>query len=536
MNLLSIAVPVTLLLAATTASAQQPYWPLAQGARWELKSNNQSMAYEVVNVRGDVYEVRWDNPWVKATFFFKVSGNQIHLDTLDMGQGAMNMPAGTTYFDFGLDQGRNWSNVLGTMTVMRRNQTVNTPSGRYDKTIAIRAKDKKNTDTFWTFAEGVGPVQFGEGKWAFFLSDYRPGKATMSTVDPARSERGERRNVGGREMSARQQQQQRGNSGGKVLIGIDANPSTNEGYGDDAKVKRARIANQGGASFLYYAPKWVELEPSGGKYVYNELDHKVRVAEENNWPMAVNLRVVDTNNRAMPNNYKNWSFDDRKTVEKLRDMINNMGPRFKGRVKWIQIGNEVNEYFKSKRGEIGAYKRLIEQVLPDVRRQFPDAQFSMNFTFFAAPNLEKEYGELLSLCEYASFTYYPLNADLSFRPPSDVPGDMATMVRAAGGRPIFMQELGYSSSPTLHSSEETQAEFIRQTFNELRRYSNQIFAAHFVWMSDLPDSVVDDFTKYYKMPNSANFRAYLATLGYFDKNGRPKKAWQAFEQEAAKMR
>jgi hypothetical protein len=531
----TLVLPVLLLSVGALASAQQSYWPLAPGARWELKSNNQTMAYEVVRVDRDVYEVRWDNPWVKATFFFKVSGNQIYLDTLDMGQGGMNMPPGTTYFDFGLEQGRSWSNVLGTMTVLRRGQAVNTPSGRFDDTVSIRARDKKNTDTFWTFAAGTGPVQFGEGKWAFYLSSYRPG-TTTAPENEANVNRGDRRDrrAGGRNQVPSRQQPAAAT--GKVLIGIDANPATNEGYGDDAKLKRARMARQSGATFLYYAPKWNELEPNTGKYNFKELDHKVRVAEENNWPIALNLRVVDTNNRAMPGNARGWGFDDRKTIDQLREILNRIGPRFNGRVKWIQIGNEVNEYFKSKKGEMTAYKRMLEQVMPDLKRVFPGAQFSINFTFFAAPMLHREYGELLSLCDFVSFTYYPLNSDLTFRPPSDVPGDMATMVRAAENKPVFLQEMGYSSSPTLNSSEDVQAEFIRQAFAELRRYSNQIFAAHFVWMSDLPDSVVDDFTKYYRMPNSANFRAYLATLGYFDKNGRPKKAWHAFEQEALRMR
>ncbi|MBM3738430.1 MAG: hypothetical protein FJW39_21830 [Acidobacteria bacterium] len=60
-----------------------------------------------------------------------------------------------------------------------------------------------------------------------------------------------------------------------------------------------------------------------------------------------------------------------------------------------------------------------------------------------------------------------------------------------------------------------------------------VMAANFVWMSDLPDSVVEDLTKYYSLAGNSNFREYLATLGYFDKNGRAKPAWDVLRREAA---
>lgn len=489
------------------------------------------MAYEVVGKTGETFEVKWENPWVRATFGFRVSGAKILLDSLDMGQGVMKMPPDTAYFDFSKNPGESWSNVLGTMTVLRKD-TVNAPAGKYESSITIRARDTKKTDTFWTFAPGVGPVQFGQGRDAFLLKNFRPGSS--SGTAPAVSSR--RREAAPPEENIRRGRgsstpvaQKRG-----VYIGIDANPTPAEGYADEAKLKRASIARQAGASFLYYAPKWDELEPKEGKFNFAELDHKVAVAKANNWPISLNLRVVDTNNRSMPASAQKRKFDDERNVKQFRNLLAEIAPRFDGRVRWLQIGNEVNEYFKNHRNELESYRRFLEQVLPDTKRLFPAAAFSVNFTFFAAPTL-KEYQDLLSLCDFVSFTYYPLAADLTFRPPSEASADFDLMLRAAGSKPVFLQEIGYSSAERLHSSEEQQAQFIRTAFQLLRQHRDRIFAAHFVWMSDLPNSVVESFTKYYKMGNSENFKAYLGSLGYFDKQGKPKKAWQAFTEEAARV-
>ncbi|HEU0119479.1 MAG TPA: beta-galactosidase, partial [Bryobacteraceae bacterium] len=385
----------------------RPYWPLEHGARWELQSGREQMAFEVTGRDGDIYEVRWDNPWVKATFGFRVSGDKIMLATLDMGQGVVRMPADTAYFDFTRNQGESWSNVLGTITTLRRGGKVSAPAGSYSDTITIRARDTKKTDTFWTFAAGVGPVQFGEGRGAFLLTNYRPGAAAESSAPPTAREDRRDRDRGRRPSPRDPVQPPYSTPSGTTLVGIDANPSSNEGYSDNAKSERARIARKAGASFLYYAPKWNELEPREGKYNFSELDHKVAVAKENGWPIALNIRVVDTNNRAMPGPYQRWAFDDPKTAERLRRLITEMSSRLQGTVRWIEIGNEVNEYFKSHRGELAGYRKLLDQVMPDVRQKFPGAKFSVNFTFFAAPTLDREYGDLLSLCDFVSITYYP---------------------------------------------------------------------------------------------------------------------------------
>ena len=77
------------LLIAASTFGQTEYWPLAEGKRWELKSPNvpQPMAFEVESASGGEYRVRWENPWVKAMFYFRTVGNKILLTKLDMGGG-----------------------------------------------------------------------------------------------------------------------------------------------------------------------------------------------------------------------------------------------------------------------------------------------------------------------------------------------------------------------------------------------------------------------------------------------------------------
>jgi len=109
------------------------------------------------------------------------------------------------------------------------------------------------------------------------------------------------------------------------------------------------------------------------------------------------------------------------------------------------------------------------------------------------------------------------------------------MIHAAGPKPVMFQELGYASSGRVNSSEEKQARFVQVAFEMLRQNRGRVCAATFTWMSDLPQPVVDQLGQYYRMANSDRFKAYIGSLGMFDRNGRPKAVWAQFQHEAKSL-
>jgi GH35 family endo-1,4-beta-xylanase len=370
-------------------------------------------------------------------------------------------------------------------------------------------------DTYWTFAPGVGPVQFGQGGGAFFLARHNGTALAASAPTQAPAPTAQ-------------------TPSGRTWIAIDANPPPNEGYSRQAKEVRARMAREAGATFLYYAPKWSEMEPSPGTFQFGELDEKIAIAEQNDWPVALNIRTIDTHRRSMPAAYEGLAWTDARMADRLADLLRQVSAHTRGRVRWLTIGNEVNDYFKSRKGEVGGYAQLVRRVSPLARQLFPGAEISVNFTWFAMGDLGRDYKALVDASDFVSLTYYPLNADISFRAPDTVGGDVANMARFAGGKRVFLQEVGYASSSRI-ASEQRQADFVANLFAALRA-NPSVVAANFVWMSDLPDSVVDDLTRHYDLERNSNFREYLATLGYFDKNGRAKPAWEVLRREASRLR
>ncbi len=317
-----------------------------------------------------------------------------------------------------------------------------------------------------------------------------------------------------------------------LFIGLDANPPATEQYGPDAVKRSEQKAVDAGKTYMHMAPKWNDLEPEPGKYNFEGLDFDVALAEKDGLPIELGIRIIDTNQRAMPDAYKNWAWDDPRLAEKLVALLKAMGPRLKGNAKWVTIGNEVNPYFGDHKNEISQYVSLIKRVLPTVHEQFPRSLFAINFTSAAVPQLQNDFAPLVSLVDFLSLTYYPLNSDFTVKETSQIRGDLEKAIEASGKRKVLFQEIGCPSAKTINSSEAKQAAVFDQVFQVLKEHRNRVIAANILWMSDLPDSVVQHFGEYYHLANSENFKAYLATMGLFDKAGKPKPAWTMFEKEA----
>jgi hypothetical protein len=320
-----------------------------------------------------------------------------------------------------------------------------------------------------------------------------------------------------------------------IFFALDTNPPVPAGYSSEAKHKWFEKGVEAGVNALVLSPKWNDTEKTPGKFDFADLDFNAALAKQHGFPVYVNLRVIDTNTRSMPKEFTGLLFDDPRVVSGLERFIRAAAGRFDHQVKWVAIGNEVDPYFRAHGGEVAAYRKLIDSVLPVVREAFPDAQFTVNFTFNGLSALVQDLKPLFDLCEIASFTYYPMNGDFTWRKPETVPGDIAKMLDAAGSRKLFLQEVGYASSDRLQSSQRQQADFVEQIFKAIKAHQDRIIAFHFVWMSDIPLSLVEQFGEYYKLPNSENFKAFLGGLGYFDREGKPKLAWEIMRREGRRL-
>ena len=505
--------------AGPRAAAQSggDYLPLEVGNRWELKSRTapDPMILEVVGRDGNAYVVRWVNPWIKSTFRFVKEGPEVHMTGLDMGNGMAPIPPDTIYWRFDRNRGDRWDSAVGTQRISARGDRVNTPSGNYDNAIEVETRDKQGQSMFWTFAPGVGLVRFGQGRDAWLLQSF--GRGAVTSTD--------RRSRTPSRPMADPPRTPASPGDARLLIGLDANP-----WSGANETRALQEAFDAGMTIVHLVPTWSEVEKNPGKFNFNQIDARAAFAASKGLPVALNIRIVDTNNKSLPKDISKLAFDDEKVVARLRAVIRAIGDRVKARVRVVAIGNEIDAYFGGHRNEIDAYTRLVRSVRDTVREEFPDALFTVNFTFGGVSQLDR-YRGLADMFDAYSFTYYPLNPDFTMRQPDVVGGDFDRMIQAADGKPVYIQEIGYPSSDLTKSSLDKQAEFVERSFDALRRHRTRLVGATFLFMSDLPKALVDMLGGYYGSQNKA-FKAYLETLGLRDGKGNPKPAWDVYRREA----
>ncbi len=518
--LLVLTVMTTTLLTSPAQALEPSDWlPMLKGNRWVLKSEAKgfekaSVVLDVREAGTDTFRIRFQNPWVSAEWLLEPRQEKIFMLEAALGSTAFPLPPDSLYFDFNAPVGSSWENAIGTIAVLKRNETVTTPAGTFKDCITFVETSKDGNKMYWTFARGTGFVRFGQGPGAFLLSELTlPAAPSISDSEYQKSVPGDR----------------------SISFALSANPFANEKFDNESVLKRVMQSREAGISSMYISVKWNDVMKREGNLssadVKSNFDNASKAGLSD---ILFTLRVVDTNNKTVPAGLEGETFDSQRMWQALSETIDYLVPLLQG-VSRINIGNEIDAYFNNHPKEVNDYVVLFKRARDKFKAMIPGVQIGTTITFggLSDSGSRNRLKPLIDSSDYISLTYYPLNADFTMRAPSLSEQDFRSMVYMAeelGKTHIVLQEVGYPSGSLNASSPEMQAEFYGDVIRALEESDKFVFVNFFL-MSDLPDEMVNDFAKYYKLPDVDRFKSYLQTLGIFDKNGNPKPAWYVLKRE-----
>ena len=230
------------------------YLPLAVGKKWVLRNVRAGLiiTLTVEGVRDGVATVSFENPWFNSKLLFRQNSAQVQLVALEVKSLQMPMPAGTVYFDFGAPVGRPWQNSIGSIEVVAIHKQVD----RYSNCIQIQETNKQGHKNLWSFAKGIGFVQFGEGKDAFLLDE---AKSDLGGGPSESSSKGASSEVAADD-SISPHTLRDGWRGTRVALAH--NPFANELLTPFTVNAHFKQAVDAGVNYVYLSPKWEQLEPS----------------------------------------------------------------------------------------------------------------------------------------------------------------------------------------------------------------------------------------------------------------------------------
>lgn len=316
------------------------------------------------------------------------------------------------------------------------------------------------------------------------------------------------------------------------VVGVDANPVA---FGGDfsAEGLRAQAAQMrdAGAGLFNASASWPELEPERGVYDFSGVRRQMAWVEELGLDAVFTLKTVDTTVRRTPQDLAASAWDAPEMLSRLVALLEALSGEFGSRVKWVNLGNEVNVYFSGKPEELDAFTRFYRAGAERLEQLKPEVQTGLVFAYDVLRLDDEGFSKLVEPLRQVSFTYYGAQSSLVQnrtvlvqRDAGEAALDFADMRALAGGRQVLLTEAGHSSSPFIGSSEAKQAEFYAAAKEQVRLGAGWLAGVNFFLLSDIHPAVVRQFSQYYFGGQSSPFVAWLGSLGTRDIFGRAKPA------------
>ncbi|NIS80430.1 MAG: hypothetical protein GTO14_09550 [Anaerolineales bacterium] len=251
--------------------------------------------------------------------------------------------------------------------------------------------------------------------------------------------------------------------------------------------------------------------------------------------ISLMIGLIDTNINCVPSDLANKPFDDPEVIQryqKLLDYVFDQIPDLE--LLSLSIGNEIDAYLGTDPELWRQYQAFYEAVSAYARAQRPGLLVGAKAQLDGLLGPPKSYLRSLNeLSDVILVTYYPLGGDFAVKNPRVVWEDFQALVSAYEGRTIHMLEVGYPTSAALNSSESKQADFMREVFRTWDAYADQIHVVSFTWLTDVPQSSVEEMEAYYGF-SAFNFAEFLRTLGLrtYEGSGEDKQAFGVLVEEA----
>jgi hypothetical protein len=298
---------------------------------------------------------------------------------------------------------------------------------------------------------------------------------------------------------------------------------------DNDYVKAFQTARGAGMDLLPLALSWNEVEtPTGWNFA--TLDLIATFYASQGVPLYLNVTSpINTTVSTVPARYQSMTYDDPRLIAGFAGLLDSIKTHLGALpVAAMMLGNEIDATLGNNLAAWAQYQMLFEAAKARARQLWgPSLEVGAAITRdgLEIAGAQAAIDRLVAASDIASVTYYPLNPDLTVRPPSTAASDFDRVVQRLGSKPICFQEVGYPTSNLLNSSDEKQRQFVVEVFRAWDRYATQVRFVGWLWLTDLSQQQTDDLVRYYSLSGSSfatQFGEFLRTLGLRTYSGQAK--------------
>lgn len=305
--------------------------------------------------------------------------------------------------------------------------------------------------------------------------------------------------------------------------GLESTPEDFKAAMDDLKAVNAKG--------IVITKTWGELEPKKGAYqniIQLAQDFRYHTGEGRD--VFFGFQPINTVKRDMPKDLMTVDWDAPEMIARFEALVDAIAGAEPAAPKYISLANEADIYFDSHPKEVAPFIKFFTAASAIMKRKaFPGARIGITVTW---EGLVKGRGamiqKLVDAGDMAIFTYYPM-IDLTLQPIENIGEHLDGMLKVAGEKDLYLQEVGYPSGRLIGSTPRAQAFFFKNVIGAIQSRDQIKFASLFV-LHDFSPQLCDMLEGYYgfeKAPEEPKkkFRDFLCTLGLKEYGGKEKPAW-----------
>ena len=320
----------------------------------------------------------------------------------------------------------------------------------------------------------------------------------------------------------------------RIPIGLNHVPKYREG-------SSRRMAEDLGLNFIVGITQW--LEPKPGQYVWSggtNDEFKAHLKEMKEWGYKVSITFtnVHMDQKHLPEYLKGKRFNDPYFLERWRKYLEAFLPRYGDYIDYLNIGNEVNNYFGKHYSEWADYLEFFGHGEKVIRRLKPKIKVGI---VLVESGREPFWKQVEPYCDHMAITYYTPCSAFGKSPTAEALDKnhykyfgrtLNEALRVAGGKKILITEIGCATHPDIDSSPELQVQFIQALFQWLEGKGDRILGMSWLSSADWPYEGTKIALKGYLDAAALQhepFMKYLTSLGLKYEDGREKPGYAAFK-------
>lgn len=482
------------------------YLPLAVGTRWTLQSSAWNVTFEVTAIEDGAYRMKINNPWLPWEVLLFPVKDKVYLQSQRMGSENVSPGGYALYYDFTAPTGSEIPVSLGTLRVVSRNLSVVTGAKTYTNCIKLQLSSSGGFTQAWSFAPGVGLVEFEFAGTTFRLNEAASALGVVPPNGPTLDtpvSRGDR------------------------VLAINVNTSAANDY-----LSAFSLASSVGMHSTSLHFDWNAIET--GPQLYQGSHLQIANLFYPSRGVGVNLTLAPIHNVAnnLPDDLKGLPLDHPLVIsrfKKLLDFVLAETPNLE--INAIVIGSEIDGYMRSDAARWSQFTTFFAHAAAHIRASRAGVRVATEFTFNAFLGRSRPY--LHTINQYSDVigvSYYPMDLEGMVLDPSVVSTHFKVLANAFPQKPIHFTQFGFPSSALLQSSEARQSDFIRETFKAWDAHGHRVTLLNFTFLHDLDRRMVGGVCGYFDL-KSASCQEFLATLGLRTFVGSDKAAVRVLDAE-----